>query len=201
MRGDHIAFAAFEAGHQLMDFVAIGQFGGGAGAGGFGDRCEERVAVDGFVAAGKHFGNASGEALHQCEGGVGAEAIALVNVEGIDGADQREIAVADQFHQGQAGAQMLAGDADDQTKIGLDDAVFRLGDAAADFFQPAEVARAGELRVDLAAGGHELEFVEIQLEEESPFAAAGEQGGAVEILQISRQIAGNASILGAALGG
>ena len=35
---------------------------------------------------------------------------------------------------------MFAGDADDQTKIGLDDAVFRLGDATADFLQPAEVA-------------------------------------------------------------
>ena len=87
---------------------------------------------------------------------------------------------------------MLAGDADDQSKIGLDDAVFRLGDAAADFFQPAEIARAGKLRIDLAAGGHELELVEIQLEEQGPFAAARQQRGAVEILQISRQIAGNA---------
>ena len=97
--------------------------------------------MNGVVSAGKHFGNAAGEAFHQCERGVGAEAIALVSVEGIDGSDQREIAVADQFHQGQAGPQMFAGDADDQTKIGLDDAVFRVGDRGGGFL-PAGGGRA-----------------------------------------------------------
>ena len=108
--------------------------------------------MDGLVGGGEHFGDASGEAFHKSEGGVGAEAIAFVGIEGIDGADQGEVAVADQFHEREAGAEVLAGDADDEAEIGAGRSVFDAGDAAADFLEAMEIAGEGELRARFAAG-------------------------------------------------
>src|SRR5204863_529514 len=42
----------------------------------------------------------------------------------------------------------------------------------------------------------ELELVEVELEEQRPFARGGQQGGAVEGLEVGREVAGDAGFLG-----
>ncbi len=115
-----------------------------------------------------------------------------MEVERIDRADEREISVADQFHERESGPQMLAGDADDQAEIGADDLILHVGDSPADGFQLVQIAGAGVLRLDLSPGGDEFVFVKIELQEQRPLPSRSKERRAIKALQIRGQIARHA---------
>ncbi len=116
-----------------------------------------------------------------------------MEVEGIHRAHERHVAVADEFHQGEAGAEVFAGDADDQTQVGGDDLVFHVRDPAANGFEEIwEVAGAGGLGFDFSTGDYEFEFVKVEFQEECALAGRGKERRAIEILQIGGKIARDA---------
>ena len=88
------------------------------------------------------------------------------------------------------------GDADDQAQVGADDGLACGGRCIEQAFQPAQLAMAGDLLVEFAAGGGELVLEEVILEEEGPFVAGGKQRRAIEFGQLGREIAGHAQVFG-----
>ena len=192
--GEDVAFAVGEMREEGVDFVAgedARHVGGGLTVGKTG---EKLGVAGGGVGGGQELGDGAGEAFHEGEGGIGAEAVATMDVEAVDGPHEGHIAFADEFEEGDAGAEVLASDADDEAEVGADDGVLGGGGGGEVGFELAKATMADEFGVEVAAGLDELVLVEVEFEEEGPLLGLGEEARAVEVLEVRGEVARDAEV-------
>src|ERR1700722_6519687 len=186
------------AGEKFGDLFVIGEAIGDAGEADVVDVGDQRN-----VAAALAGGDAAGEFFHEGQGGVGAEAVAAVDVEGVGGAHESDVAVGDEVHErtgGAAGGEVLAGHADDEGEIAGNDAAARGGHVTKVRLQASEVTPAGFVGVEFAAKRDELELVKVQLEKQAALLGGGEERGAVEGGDVGGKIAREAAVFDAGVG-
>lgn len=199
--GEDVAFARIEPREEGLYVVAVGELGEGDTCSTFGDLGEHFGVAGVGGGCGEEFGDGSSEAFHEGESGIGAEAVAACDIEAVDSAHENQVAFADEFEESEVGAGVFSGDADDEPQVGLDDGVFgflRLGEVV---FKLADMPVASQFGVEAAATSDKLGFVEAQFEEDGSFFAFGEEGRAVEVLEIGRQIAWDAEFFASGFGG
>ena len=83
------------------------------------------VHVDGHADGAALVGDGAGDRLANPPGGIGAELVAAVIVELLDGADQTDVAFLDQVEERHAATDVLLGDADHQAGVRLDEVLLR----------------------------------------------------------------------------
>ena len=161
------AFAFTQPGKQITHLVPLAQavmLSLPAEIGNIGNVLDPRMVR--FLPAVHHQWNASRKPFHQGEGCIRAETVSPVNIEAFNRAHERDVSIADQFHQRQAGTQMLARDAHDKPQVRANDLVLGFARRREERFHSIEIARSRELRLQIPTRLHKLELVEIKLQKQ-----------------------------------